>query len=56
MLDMLRDHSNNHHNEKLELIVIVLLIVGVCVALLELAGLLGWAFSPLPLLLPESAP
>lgn len=39
MLDMLRDHSNNHHQEKLELIVIWLLIVGVLVALLELASL-----------------
>lgn len=39
MLDMLRDHSNNHHQEKLEMIVIWLLIVGVLVALLELASL-----------------
>ncbi|KAI8464476.1 MAG: hypothetical protein J3K34DRAFT_440276 [Monoraphidium minutum] len=45
MLDLLRDHSNNHHQEKLELIVIWLLIVGVLVALLELASLFG-LFKP----------
>ena len=39
MLDMLRDHQNNKHSARLELIVIWLILVEVVVGLLELMGL-----------------
>lgn len=42
MLDMLRDHENNHHQQKMELIVIWLIGVCVVVGLTEVAGLFGW--------------
>lgn len=41
MLDMIRDHQNNHHNSRLEWIVIWLIVVEVAVGLLELLGLFG---------------
>ncbi|GBF98104.1 hypothetical protein Rsub_10850 [Raphidocelis subcapitata] len=42
MLDMLRDHLNNQHSSRLEVIVIVLIFVEVLVGLVELMGLFGW--------------
>lgn len=42
MLDMLRDHENNHHNARLEWIVIWLIVVEVIVGLFELLGLFGF--------------
>ena len=42
MLDMLRDHQNNKHSARLELIVIWLILVEVVVGLLELMGLFGF--------------
>jgi hypothetical protein len=42
MLDMLRDHLNNQHSSRLEVIVIVLIFVEVVVGLVELVGLFGW--------------
>ena len=42
MLDMLRDHQNNSHTERLELIVIWLIVVEVLIGLLECASILGW--------------
>ncbi|WIA12464.1 hypothetical protein OEZ86_003424 [Tetradesmus obliquus] len=41
MLDMLRDHQNNHHSARLEWIVIYLIMVEVVVGLLEVLGLFG---------------
>ncbi|KAF6262180.1 hypothetical protein COO60DRAFT_1699457 [Scenedesmus sp. NREL 46B-D3] len=41
MLDMLRDHENNHHSARLEWIVIYLIIMEVVVGLLEVLGLFG---------------
>lgn len=41
MLDMLRDHENNHHNARLEWIVIWLILVEVVVGMFELLGLFG---------------
>jgi hypothetical protein len=41
MLDMLRDHENNHHSARLEWIVIYLIMVEVVVGLLEVLGLFG---------------
>lgn len=41
MLDMLRDHENNHHNARLEWIVIWLIVVEVIVGVFELLGLFG---------------
>eukprot|EP00878_Enallax_costatus_P019516 GHUV01020590.1.p1 GENE.GHUV01020590.1~~GHUV01020590.1.p1 ORF type:complete len:327 (+),score=56.52 GHUV01020590.1:1601-2581(+) len=41
MLDMLRDHENNHHNARLEWIVIWLIVIEVVVGLLEVMGLFG---------------
>lgn len=41
MLDMLRDHENNHHSARLEWIVIWLIVVEVVVGLLEVLGLFG---------------
>ncbi len=42
MLDMLRNHQNNHHMARLEWIVIWLIVVEVVVGLLDLMGLIGW--------------
>lgn len=42
MLDMLRDHQNNKHSARLEMIVIWLILVEVVVGLLELMGLFGF--------------
>jgi len=42
MLDMLRDHQNNHHAARLELIVIWLIVIEVVVGLFECASLFGW--------------
>lgn len=41
MLDMLRDHQNNHHSVRLEMIVIYLIVIEVVVGLMELLGLFG---------------
>jgi flagellar biosynthesis protein FlhB len=41
MLDMLRDHENNHHSARLEWIIIYLIMVEVVVGLLEVLGLFG---------------
>ncbi|KAG2432440.1 hypothetical protein HXX76_008786 [Chlamydomonas incerta] len=41
MLDMLRDHQNNHHGVRLEWIVIWLILVEVIVGVFELLGLFG---------------
>lgn len=41
MLDMLRDHQNNHHSVRLEWIVIWLIVVEVVVGVFELLGLFG---------------
>lgn len=41
MLDMLRDHENNHHNARLEWIVIWLIVIEVVVGVLEVLGLFG---------------
>lgn len=38
---MLRDHENNHHNARLEWIVIWLIVIEVVVGLLEVMGLFG---------------
>lgn len=42
MLDMLRDHQNNHHMARLEWIVIWLIVVEVIVGLFDLLGFIGW--------------
>lgn len=42
MLDMLRDHQNNHHAARLELIIIWLIVIEVVVGLFECASLFGW--------------
>ena len=41
LLEMLRDHENNLHGSRLELIVIWLIVVEVIVGLFELLGLVG---------------
>jgi uncharacterized Rmd1/YagE family protein len=41
MLDLLRNHQNNHHAVRLEWIVIWLIVVEVVVGLFELLGLFG---------------
>eukprot|EP00798_Chlamydomonas_sp_ICE-L_P024686 gene24686-10316_t len=41
MLDMLRDHQNNYHSVRLEMVVIWLIVVEVVVGLFELLGLFG---------------